>query len=222
MATASTARLGANVTVGVKKPCVVATTANITLSGAQTIDDVLVAINERVLVMNQTDATENGVYIVASGTWTRAPEWDTSSDLASGVLVPVGLGTANVGLWQVTYSGNFSLGVTEPTFTRYQDSSASDSITAGTTQTQAGATVLTSRYNRISVCAVTNDGVALIPAIAGTECLVLNEGAESAQVWPADGDAIDAEAADAVDSNALTATSARRYVCFTDGTWQTT
>jgi len=222
MATESTARLGVNVTVGVKKPCVAASTANLTLSGAQTIDGVSVAINERVLVKNQTDATENGVYVAASGAWTRAPEWDTSSDLASGVLVPVGLGDSNVGLWQVTYSGNFALGTTEPTFTFIQDSSAEDGIVAGTTQTQAGATALTSRYNRIGTVAVTSDGVALIPAIAGAECLVLNEGANSAQVWPADGDAIDAEAADAVDSNALTATSARRYVCFTDGTWQTT
>lgn len=118
MATTSTARLGANVTNGAKKPCVVATTANITLSGTQTIDAIAVAINERVLVKDQTDGTENGVYIVASGAWTRAPEWDTSDDLASGVLVPVGAGTAGTGLWQVTYSGNFSLGVTDPTFTQ--------------------------------------------------------------------------------------------------------
>jgi len=221
MSTASTTRLGANVTNGAKKPCVVATTANITLSGTQTIDGVAVVANDRVLVMNQTDGTENGIYLVVAGTWTRVKDWNNSADLASGIIIPVGAGTTMLGLWQVTYSGNFSLGVTNPTFTRYQDSSASDSITAGTTQTQAGATALTSRYNRISVCANLNDGVALIPAIAGSECLVLNEGAQSAQVWPADGDAIDAGAADAVDSNALTATSARRYVCFTDGTWQT-
>lgn len=117
MVTESSSRLGVNVTNGAKKPCIVATTANITLSGTQTIDAIAVVANDRVLVKDQTDGTENGVYIVAGGTWTRAPEWDTSADLASGVLVPVGAGTAGTGLWQVTYSGVFSLGTTDPTFT---------------------------------------------------------------------------------------------------------
>ena len=222
MTTESSTRLGINVKTGMKKPCAAATTANITLTGAQTVDDVVLAVGDRVLVKDQTDGTENGVYLVASGAWTRSDEWNNSGDLAQGVYVPVGQGTANAGLWQVTYSGNFSLGVTDPTFTYMQNSSAVDSITAGATQTQAGATALTARSNRIGTVGTTSDGVALIPAIAGAECLVLNEGANSAQVWPADGDIIDAGAADAVDTNALTATSARRYVCFTTGTWQTT
>lgn len=118
MSTTSTSRLGVNVTTGSKKPCVVASTANLTLSGAQTIDTVAVVVNDRVLVKDQTDGTENGVYLVASGAWQRVSEWDNSGDLASGVLVPVGAGSAGTGLWQVTYSGVFSLGVTDPTFTK--------------------------------------------------------------------------------------------------------
>jgi phage-related tail fiber protein len=117
MVTTSTTRLGANVTNGAKKPCVVATTANITLSGTQTIDAVAVAVNDRVLVKDQTDGTENGIYLVASGSWTRVKDWNTSADLASGVLLPVGAGTAGTGVWQVTYTGAFALNTTDPTFT---------------------------------------------------------------------------------------------------------
>ena len=118
MSTTSTNRLGVNVTNGAKPPCVVATTANITLSGTQTIDTVAVVANDRVLVKDQTDGTENGIYLVAAGAWTRVKDWNASGDLASGILVPVGGGSAGLGLWQVTYTGVFSLGVTDPTITQ--------------------------------------------------------------------------------------------------------
>lgn len=48
-----------------------ATTGNITLSGTQTIDNAPAAVGERVLVKNQTDAKQNGIYLVATGAWTR-------------------------------------------------------------------------------------------------------------------------------------------------------
>jgi hypothetical protein len=49
----------------------VATTANITLSGAQTIDGVAVVAGDYVLVKNQTNATTNGFYLAAAGAWTE-------------------------------------------------------------------------------------------------------------------------------------------------------
>lgn len=52
--------------------CDCATTANITLSGVQTIDGVAGAVNRKVLVKNQTDTTQNSVYLMQSGAWTRA------------------------------------------------------------------------------------------------------------------------------------------------------
>lgn len=47
-----------------------ATTANITLSGAQTVDGVSVT-TQRVLVKNQSTASQNGLYVAASGAWTK-------------------------------------------------------------------------------------------------------------------------------------------------------
>ncbi len=52
-------------------PVKAATTANITLSGPQTIDGVSCVAGDRVLVWKQTTATQNGIYLVASGAWTR-------------------------------------------------------------------------------------------------------------------------------------------------------
>ena len=74
--------------VAVKAPVKVATTENITLSGAQTIAGVLLTADatprQRVLVKNQTDATENGVYDVNSGAWTRSPDFDGDRDVVDG------------------------------------------------------------------------------------------------------------------------------------------
>lgn len=77
-----------------------ATTANVTLSGEQTIDGVALVTGDRVLVKNQTDAKENGVYVVASGAWTRSEDLDNSptAEILNGVLVPYVLGgTVNGG-----------------------------------------------------------------------------------------------------------------------------
>ena len=69
-----------------------ATTANITLSGTQTIDGIAVVAGDRVLVKEQTTASQNGIYVVSTGAWTRALDADSSSKIAS-ALVAVDSGT---------------------------------------------------------------------------------------------------------------------------------
>jgi len=78
-----------------KAACVCATTANITLSGLQTIDGVTVVANDRVLVKNQTATSENGIYVASTGTWTRAYDFDGDSDIVYGTRVFVIGGTTN-------------------------------------------------------------------------------------------------------------------------------
>ena len=80
-----------------KKSVRVATTANITLSGTQTIDGVAVVAGDRVLVKNQTTGSQNGIYVVAAGAWSRAAASDSASEIA-GAVVNVDSGTANGGL----------------------------------------------------------------------------------------------------------------------------
>ena len=63
----------------------------------------------------------------------------------------------------------------------------SATITASTTQTQ-GQQPLVRDINEVSICANVNDTVTLPTAIAGGNCLVINNGAQTLQVFPASGD----------------------------------
>ena len=87
---------GVTGSVAVKAPCKVATTENIILSGAQTIAGVTLAADadprQRVLVKDQTDAIENGIYDVNSRAWTRSPDFDGDRDVVDGTKVLVNSG----------------------------------------------------------------------------------------------------------------------------------
>jgi len=99
---------------------------------------------------------------------------------------------------------------------------STDAITAGTTQTQAGATALTTGANRVTVSAVNLDGVKLPTAFAGARVLVMNkDAAQTIQIWPNTSDAIDGGAADAVDANSLAAGASREYVAMDATNWYT-
>jgi hypothetical protein len=78
-----------------------ATTANITLSGTQTVDTIALVVGDRCLVKDQTDPTKNGPYVVASGAWTRASDFDTAAELQAG-LVYVNEGTQARTIWRET------------------------------------------------------------------------------------------------------------------------
>ena len=74
-----------NPTLGldVKNSVRVTTTANINLTNTQTIDGVDLVAGNRVLVKNQTTASQNGIYKVASGNWSRTTDMATGSFAAS-------------------------------------------------------------------------------------------------------------------------------------------
>jgi hypothetical protein len=82
-----------------KAPVRVATTTNGTLATAyangQSIDGVVLATGDRILLKDQTTAADNGIYTVnASGAPTRAVDADTGGELAPGTAVTVAAGTA--------------------------------------------------------------------------------------------------------------------------------
>jgi hypothetical protein len=72
-----------------------ATTANITLSGAQTVDGVALIAGNRCLVKDQSAGAQNGIYVVAAGAWARATDADSDAKVRSGMLVPISEGTVN-------------------------------------------------------------------------------------------------------------------------------
>lgn len=90
---------GISTSVAVKAPVRVATTAAITLSGLQTIDAITVVAGDRILVKDQTNTAQNGIYVAAVLTWTRAEDFDAGDDVVSGTVVYVRQGTANSSNW---------------------------------------------------------------------------------------------------------------------------
>ena len=99
-----------------------ATTANITLSGTQTIDGVALVAGDRVLVKNQTTASANGIYVVATGAWARATDADNTpgSEVHGGMFCFVTEGAANADSgWVLTTNDPVTLGTTNLAFTQF-------------------------------------------------------------------------------------------------------
>jgi uncharacterized cupin superfamily protein len=110
-----------------KDAVVVATTANITLSGEQTIDGVLTSVS-RVLVKDQTNQTENGIYVSAAGAWTRTADADTGAEILA-AITKVLQGTTNIDRnFQNTNSTEPTIGATNITFTDLGSSSTHNSL----------------------------------------------------------------------------------------------
>jgi hypothetical protein len=118
-----------------KAACVAATTANITLSGAQTIDGVSITAGMRVLVRAQTLDQNNGIYQCNAGAWTRTADADTWAELVSAfTFVSEGSSLADTG-WVCTANAGGTLGTTPVTWVQF---SAAGSYTAGTGLTLTG------------------------------------------------------------------------------------
>ena len=103
----------------------VATTANVNLSNAlengDTLDGISLATGNKVLVKNQTDATENGIYLVpASGAASRDPDFNIVDELA-GQLVIIQEGTTNADtIFLCTTDTGGSIGSVNIVFTQVQ------------------------------------------------------------------------------------------------------
>lgn len=117
----------------------VATTANIALSGLQSVDGVQLAAGDRVLVKNQTAAKDNGLYVAAVGGWPRAADADASAEVTPSLVVAVEQGTTQADtIWQLITDGAIVLGVTALTFRDITDGFArlqSPSFTGAPTTT---------------------------------------------------------------------------------------
>jgi hypothetical protein len=108
-----------------------ATTANITLSGAQTIDGVSVVAGDRVLVKDQSTASTNGIYVAAAGAWSRATDADVSSEVPAGMALFANEGTVNGDkAWVLTTNAPITLGTTPLAFTQMTGSASGETNTA--------------------------------------------------------------------------------------------
>ena len=111
-----------------KQPALTGTSANITLSGLQTINGVTVVAGDVVLVKNQTNAAENGIYVASAGAWTYSVGGDTWSEYV-GAIIFVTNGSLNGTAWYCTAQPGGTLGTTAMNWSNF---SVASSYTAGT------------------------------------------------------------------------------------------
>jgi len=157
-----------------------ATTANITLSNTQTIDGVALSVGDRVLVKNQTTGSQNGIYVVASGSWTRATDFDNSPDIevSPGTFFFVEEGTTQADNgYVVSNDGAITIGTTTITFVQF---SGAGQITAGAGLTKSGNTLdVVGTADRITV---NNDSVDIASTYAG-QSTITTLGTIGTGVW---------------------------------------
>jgi hypothetical protein len=120
----------------VKQSVRVATTANITLSGTQTIDGVAVIAGDRVLVKNQSTGSQNGIYVAAAGSWSRATDADTDAEINPGLFCFIEEGSVNADTgWVLSTNAPTTLGTTALTFAQF---SGAGSFSVDSTLTKTG------------------------------------------------------------------------------------
>lgn len=143
----------------IKSPCRVATTANITLSGLQLIDGVAnLAAGDRVLVWQQTDAVENGIYVAATGDWTRDVDCDGAGEILQGTIVAVTQGTLYTEtIFQQTAANPLVIGTSELDFSA----------------TGAAALAVASAYFRNTLFPLTT-GASILSALGGLSATAAN------------------------------------------------
>lgn len=131
-----------------KGACVAATTGNITLSTPQTIDGIAVTTSDRVLVKNQSSAAQNGIYVVAGGSWTRATDMDVWSEVpGASTFVTGGTVNANTG-WVCTSPVGGVINTDPITFTQ-SSAPGSYSATGGLTKTGSQFSLTTIAQGRV-------------------------------------------------------------------------
>lgn len=124
--------------IDAKASCLAATTANITLSGTQTIDGVAVTAGQRVLVKDQSTQSQNGIYVCAAGSWSRSTDANTWDELVSAyTFIEQGTANGNNG-YTCTIAAGGTLGTTAVTWVQF---SGAGQINAGAGLTKTGNTL---------------------------------------------------------------------------------
>jgi hypothetical protein len=107
---------GAIASLAIKAPCRVATNANITLFGEQTVNSVAVVEGDRVLVKDQTNAVDNGIYEVQESAWRRTKDFDGNRDAVQGTIVLVRPASDGTLFYELTSANPIVFGTSAITF----------------------------------------------------------------------------------------------------------
>jgi hypothetical protein len=203
----------------VKSSCISGTTVNITLSGAQTVDGIALVAGDRCLVKNQSTASENGIYVVATGAWTRSSDMDTWAEVPGAfTFIEQGSSQGDTG-WVCTANAGGTIGVTAMNWSQF---SGGASYTAGTGLTLVGSAFTLSNPVAVNLggtagtatptagAVAYGSGTAYAFTAAGTSGQFLKSAGAGTPVWDTP--------ATAITITDDTTTNATRYPLFTSAT----
>jgi hypothetical protein len=109
---------------------------NVATSGLTAIDGVTPVAGDRILLVGQTTASQNGVYVAASGTWARAADADATGEITPGAFWFVEEGTTyGKTQWRCNNTGAITIGTTGITIVQF---GAANTYTAGNGLTLSG------------------------------------------------------------------------------------
>jgi hypothetical protein len=136
------ARQGLDVKASVRVASVAPVAIASALEAGDVIDGVTLAEGDRVLLKDQSTASENGIYVVvasAAGAASRAPDADTSAKVTTGMFTFVSEGTVNGDNgFVLTTNDAITLGTTGLTFVQF---SGAGQVIAGAGLTKSGNTL---------------------------------------------------------------------------------
>jgi len=134
------ARSGLDVKQSVRVASVAPVAIASALEAGDIIDGVTLVAGDRVLLKDQSTASENGIYVaVASGAASRATDADSSAEVTTGMFTFVSEGNTNADSgWVLTTNDTITLGTTGLTFVQF---SGAGQITPGTGLTKTGNTI---------------------------------------------------------------------------------
>jgi phage-related tail fiber protein len=135
------ARAGLDVKQSVR---VATTSANsgLSISGLQTIDGVTLVAGDRVLVKDHAEPRINGIWVAASGSWSRAADANSSEEVTAGMFVFVTEGTVNADSgWVLTTNDPITIDGVSGTALSFAQFSGAGQITAGAGLTKSGNTL---------------------------------------------------------------------------------
>lgn len=186
-----------------KQACKVATTADITLSGLQTLDTTYTTVaGDRVLVKNQANTAQNGIYIASSGAWTRSADMNVWSEVPGAYTVILyGQTQANTS-WVTTAADTGTIGTTAMPWVQF---SGVTTYTAGT-----GLSLLANQFS------ITNTGVTAATYGAASKTLTLAVNAQG-QITSASASDISIAASQITSGTLAVANGGTGQSSYTDG-----